>query len=159
MLPALTLFRNVTVGAYDITVEKVGFTPLHFQNVELTVAQNLTLNGSLTLGSVSQAVEVAGSSVPTIDMADAQISNVVDQRRIQELPLITRDPYQLVLLSPGTQQTMSSLGGFSVNGQRERNNNFLLDGVDNNDASVPGIPGGASYDQPRFHTGISRHHE
>ncbi len=139
---------NVTIGAYDVTIEKVGFAPLHFQNVELTVAQNLNLNGSLTLGSVSQAVEVAGSSVPAIDMADAQISNVVDQRRIQELPLITRDPYQLVLLSPGTQQTMSSLGGFSVNGQRERNNNFLLDGVDNNDSSVPGIPGGASTINP-----------
>src|SRR4051812_29484728 len=139
---------NVPVGPYDITVEKEGFTPLHFQSVELTVAQNLTLNGGLTLGPLSQAVEVSGSTVPTINMADAQISNVVDQRRLQELPLITRDPYQLVLLSPGSQQTLSSLGGFSVNGQRERNNNFLLDGVDNNDASVPGIPGGASSINP-----------
>ena len=139
---------NVPVGRYDVTVEKAGFTPLRFQNVELTVAQNLTLNGSLALGAISQAVEVSGASVPTIDMADAQISNVVDQRRIQELPLITRDPYQLVLLSPGSQQTLSSLGGFSVNGQRERNNNFLLDGVDNNDASVPGVPGGASSINP-----------
>jgi hypothetical protein len=43
---------------------------------------------------------------------------------------------------------LSALGGFSVNGQRERNNNFLLDGVDNNDASVPGIPGGASVINP-----------
>jgi hypothetical protein len=135
---------NVPVGRYDVTVEKEGFSPLHFQNVELTVAQNLTLSGNLTLGAVSQAVEVSGVTVPAVDMADVQISNVVDQRRIQELPLITRDPYQLVLLSPGAQQTASSLGGFSVNGQRERNNNFLLDGVDNNDASVPGIPGGAS---------------
>jgi hypothetical protein len=139
---------NVPVGQYDITFEKDGFTPLRFEHVELTVAQNLTLNGTLNLGPVSQAVDVSGASVPTIDMADAQISNVVDQRRIQELPLITRDPYQLVLLSPGTQQTMSALGGFSVNGQRERNNNFLLDGVDNNDASVPGIPGGTSSINP-----------
>ena len=139
---------NVPVGHYDITVEKDGFTPLRFQNVQLTVAQNLTLNGTLNPGAVSQAVEVSGASVPTIDMADAQISNVIDQQRIQELPLITRDPYQLVLLSPGSQQTLSSLGGFSVNGQRERNNNFLLDGVDNNDASVPGIPGGASSINP-----------
>ncbi|MBV9294763.1 MAG: TonB-dependent receptor, partial [Acidobacteriaceae bacterium] len=58
------------------------------------------------------------------------------------------DPYELVLLSPGAQQTTSSLGGFSVNGQRERNNNFLLDGTDNNDASVPGIPGGISTINP-----------
>ena len=58
------------------------------------------------------------------------------------LPLITRDPYSLVLLSPGTSQTDSGSGGFSVNGARDRNNNFLLDGADNNDTSVPGIPDG-----------------
>ena len=139
---------NVPAGRYDVTVEKQGFSTLRFQNVELTVAQNLTVDGTLALGVVSQAVEVSGSAVPAIDLTDAQISNVVDQRRIQELPLITRDPYQLVLLSPGTQQTVSRLGGFSVNGQRERNNNFLLDGVDNNDASVPGIPGGVSSINP-----------
>jgi hypothetical protein len=89
-------------------------------------------------------VEVSGASVAPIDLEDAQISNVVDQRKIVDLPLITRDPYQLVLLSPGTQQVNSSLGGFSIKGQRERNNNFLVDGTDNNDASVPGIPGGIS---------------
>jgi Carboxypeptidase regulatory-like domain len=121
---------NLNAGHYDVAVEKKGFSTLRFQNVPLTVAQNLTLNGSMEVAAVSQSVDVvAGASVPTIDMEDAQLSNVVDQRRIVELPLITRDPYQLVLLSPGTQQTTSSLGGFSVNGQRERNNNFLLDGT------------------------------
>jgi len=139
---------NLAAGGYEVSIEKEGFSLLRIQNVELTVAQNLTLNGSLQVGVVSQSVEVAGSSVPAINLEDAQISNVVDTRRIQDLPLITRDPYQLVLLSPGAQQTSSALGGFSVNGQRERNNNFLLDGTDNNDASVPGIPGGVSTINP-----------
>ncbi len=140
---------NLKAGHYDVTVEKPGFSTVRFQNVALTVAQNLTLNGRMEVGTVSQSVDVvAGASVPTIDMEDAQLSNVVDQRRIVDLPLITRDPYQLVLLSPGAQETTSSLGGFSVNGQRERNNNFLLDGTDNNDASVPGIPGGISTINP-----------
>src|SRR5206468_4861710 len=102
---------NVPVGAYDVTVEKQGFSTLRFQNVVLTVAQNLTLNGSMAVGVVSQQIEVAGPSVPTIDLEDAQLSNVVDQRRIMDLPLVTRDPYSLVLLSPGVQQTTSSLGG------------------------------------------------
>ncbi|MBV9266683.1 MAG: carboxypeptidase regulatory-like domain-containing protein, partial [Acidobacteriaceae bacterium] len=135
---------NVLVGRYDVAVSKTGFESLQFKAVALSVAQNLTLNGTLQIGAVSQSVDVQGSAVPNVDLADAQISNLVDQRRITELPLITRDPYSLVLLSAGTQQTNSSLGGFSVNGQRERNNNFLLDGVDNNDASVPGIAGGIS---------------
>ena len=139
---------NLAAGRYDITVSKPGFTTVRFDNVELTVAQNLTLNGSLQVGVVSQSVEVVAASVPTINLEDAQLSNVVDTRRIQDLPLITRDPYQLVLLSPGVQQTSSALGGFSVNGQRERNNNFLLDGTDNNDAAVPGIAGGISTINP-----------
>jgi hypothetical protein len=139
---------NLAVGNYDVSVQKQGFSVLRFNRVELTVAQNLTLNGTLDVGAVTESVEVAGASVPPINLEDAQISNVVDSRRILELPLITRNPYQLVLLSPGTQQVSSSLGGFSVNGQRERNNNFLVDGTDNNDASVPGIPGGISTINP-----------
>lgn len=139
---------NVPVGHYDITVEKQGFSSLQFSNVELTVGQNLTVNGNMAVGAISEQVEVTGSAISTIDLESAQISTIVDQKRILNLPLLTRNPYSLVLLSPGTQQTTSSLGGFSVNGQRERNNNFLLDGVDNNDASVPGIPGGASSINP-----------
>jgi Carboxypeptidase regulatory-like domain/TonB dependent receptor len=135
---------NIDVGSYNATIDKTGFSRFRVDSFQLTVAQNFTLDATLQVGPVTQQVEVSGASVPTIDLENAQLSNVVDQRRIMDLPLITRDPYQLVLLSPGTQQTLSSLGGFSVNGQNERNNNFLLDGVDNNDASVPGTAGGIS---------------
>lgn len=135
---------NVPVGRYDVTVDKTGFTTLRFPGIELTVGQALTVSGSLQVGAVSQQVEVSSAVTPAIELDTAQISNIVDQRRIVDLPLLTRDPYSLVLLSPGVEQSNSALGGFSVNGQRERNNNFLLDGVDNNDASVPGIPGGAA---------------
>ncbi len=137
---------NLPVGKYEVSIEKTGFSLLRFNDIELTVAQNLTLDGTLELGAVTQSVEVAGSSVPPINLEDAQLSNVVDQRRIVDLPLITRDPYQLVLLSPGAQST--DLGGFSINGQRERNNNFLIDGTDNNDAGVPGQGGGVSTINP-----------
>ena len=63
---------------------------------------------------------------------------MVDAQQMEALPLILRDPYQLILLSPGTTQTNSGLGGFSINGGRERNNNFELDGTNNNDPGVPG---------------------
>ena len=133
---------NLAVGNYNVTVEKQGFSTLRFNAVQLTVAQNLTLDGMLDVGAVTQTVEVSGTSVAPINLEDAQISNIVDQKRIVELPLITRDPYSLVLLSPGTLQNQNGgLGGISVNGQRERNNNFMLDGVDNNDAGVPGFAG------------------
>ncbi|HTC34987.1 MAG TPA: carboxypeptidase-like regulatory domain-containing protein, partial [Bryobacteraceae bacterium] len=127
---------NLPPGNYDVSVEKQGFAVLQFRSIQLTVAQNLTLDGTLDVGTASQSVEVAGTSVAPINLEDAQLSNVIDERRIVDLPLITRDPYYLALLSPGAQST--DLGGLTVNGQRERNNNFLLDGVDNNDAGVPG---------------------
>lgn len=133
---------NLAVGTYDVEVEAKGFAIAKYTNLALTVAQALSLNPSLEPGKVSETVVVSGTTVAPIELENAQLSNVVDQRRMVELPLLTRDPYSLILLSPGTIQTNSSLGGFSVNGARERNNNFLLDGVDNNDTSVPGIAGG-----------------
>ncbi len=77
-----------------------------------------------------------------MDLESSQVSNLVEQKQMESLPLITRNPYQLVLLSPGTTVSDNYTGGFSVNGGRDRNNNFMLDGVDNNDTSVPGGQGG-----------------
>jgi hypothetical protein len=133
---------NLSVGAYDVTITKTGFKTFKAANVALTVDQLLTVNASLEPGAVSEEVQVRADQLPPVDLETSQVSNLVDARQINDLPLIVRDPYSLVLLSPGTSQTNSGLGGFTVNGSRERNNNFMLDGVDNNDTSVPGIPGG-----------------
>src|SRR5437899_10139967 len=83
--------------------------------------------------------DVTGESVAPVDLNDAQIGNMVTSEQINSLPLVLRDPYQLALLSPGANASNSILGGLSVNGARERNNNFLLDGTDNNDADIPGL--------------------
>jgi len=129
---------DLPVGTYEVTVEKA--TLFNTTEVEVTVAQMLTLNVQLWI--IKAQVEVRANQPAGIDLETAQLSNLVDQRKIQDLPLITRDPYSLVLLSPGTFQTDSSNAGFSVNGARDRNNNFLLDGVDNNDTSTPGYASG-----------------
>jgi hypothetical protein len=128
---------NLAVGHYEITVKKTGFKIYRLDDVQLTVAQALGVDASLEPGTVTEEVLVRASEVPPVDLETSQVSNLVDTRQIKDLPLITRDPYSLVLLSPGTSQTISYLGGYTVNGSRERNNNFLLDGVDNNDTSVP----------------------
>lgn len=138
---AFTL-TDLPVGAYELTVRKEGFKTYRLASVDLSVAHALNLTATLQPGATSEAVEVRADQLPDVDLESTQISNLVDQRQMQDLPLITRDPYSLVLLSPGTSQTDSNHGGFSVNGARDRNNNFLLDGVDNNDTSVPGGPDG-----------------
>lgn len=129
---------SIIPGVYDITIEKQGFNALKFAGVKLTVDQELTLDEKLEISQQQITVVVEGSQVAPINTSDAQISSVVEEKQIQELPLILRDPYQLVLLSPGVTQTNSTLGGFSINGARERDNNFLLDGTNNNDPGVPG---------------------
>ncbi len=133
---------NLEVGAYEVTAKKDGFKTFRLSNLELSVAQVSTIDAVLQPGTASEEVTVQANTVAPIDLETSQVSNLVDQQQMKNLPLITRDPYSLVLLSPGTSQTNSGLGGFTVNGSRERNNNFLLDGVDNNDTSVPGIPDG-----------------
>src|SRR5271155_256664 len=125
-------------GPYDVTIEKTGFRPVRFAFLTLTVDQALTLDAKLEVGGSSTSVTVEGTSVAPINTTDAQVSSVVDSKQMEALPLILRDPYQLILLSPGTTQTNSGLNGFSINGGRERNNNFELDGTNNNDPGVPG---------------------
>ncbi len=134
-------------GLYNISVAKDGFKKVDVNNVTLVVDQNFTLNIKLEVSTVSASVEVSAQSVPTVELQNATISNVIEEKQMTELPLILRDPYQLVLLSTGVVQTDAE-GGVSVNGGRERNNNFLLDGVDNNDADVPGNLGGLTSQNP-----------
>ncbi len=133
---------NLVPSTYTVTVEKDGFKTSQVENLLLTVNQTSTVDITLEVGAVSTTTEVNGAELPPVELANGEISNLVDSKRITELPLLTRDPYSLILLSPGVIQSNSGLGGFSVNGTSERSNNFVLDGVDNNDTEVPGIPGG-----------------
>jgi hypothetical protein len=125
-------------GNYLVDVAKEGFRTSEFKSVPLTVAQALVLNARLALGTVSESIQVSSDSVAEIDAETSQLSTLVSAKTMTDLPLLTRNPYELVLLSPGTIQTNDGNNGFAVNGSRDRNNNFLLDGVDNNDTSVPG---------------------
>ena len=138
---------NLTPGTYDIVLSKQGFKEVQFHKITLTVDQTLTLDAKFEVGAVTSVVEVQSSSVAPIDTETPTLSNVVEHDTLTELPLILRDPYQLVLLGPGVTQS-DGMGGVSVNGGRERNNNFLLDGSDNNDADVPGGLGGLNAGNP-----------
>jgi len=136
---------KLPVGVYTVTVTSQGFASASAKDVQISVAfvteQNLTLNPQ----GGQETVTVTSNDVSTqVNSTDQQLSTLINNQKIQDLPLLSRNPSALVLLAPGTVQTESGLGGFSVNGSRERNNNFLVDGVDNNDTDVPGIPGGIS---------------
>ena len=141
-------FATLPPTNYTISVSANGFQSATTENVIVNIAATLPLNFHLGVASASEAVNVQGTSVAPIETESFQLSTVIDAKQITNLPLILRDPYQLVLLSPGVVTATNNVGGFSVNGQRDRNNNFLLDGADNNDTSVPGIQGGVSSANP-----------
>jgi hypothetical protein len=130
---------SLVPGIYDVLIEKQGFKSVEYSKVELTVDQVQNLDARLAPSTITEKVTVTGEAVAPVDLNDAQIGNIVTTQQMTSLPLVLRDPYQLTLLSPGTIQSNSLLQGLSVNGSRERNNNFLLDGTDNNDADIPGL--------------------
>ena len=129
---------NLAPGIYGVVIEKSGFKAMEYSRVELTVDQVQSLDATLSPSSLAEKVTITAPLAP-VDLNDAQIGDVVQSQQVENLPMILRDPYQLILLSPGTIQGNSILQGLSMNGSRERNNNFLLDGTDNNDAEIPGL--------------------
>lgn len=136
---------NLNVGLYTVSVTAQGFAISSVKDVRISVAfvteQNLTASPA---GATAQVNITSGDTSTQVNTTDQQLSTIITNQKIMDLPLLSRDPSSLVLLSPGTVQTDTGLGGFSINGSRERNNNFLVDGVDNNDTDVPGIPGGVA---------------
>lgn len=130
---------SLVPGVYDVLVERSGFKTVEYSRVELTVGQVQNLSPTLVPSATPERITVHGDEVAPVDLDDAQIGNLVRREQIENLPMILRDPYELMLLSPGTMQSNSILQGLSVNGSREVNNNFLLDGTDNNDTEIPGL--------------------
>jgi hypothetical protein len=136
-------FENLPVGTYRIVVKNSGFKTA-IQQVDVVLNQTGTLNFTLALGATSETVEVSGVAT-TIDTTSAQLQTNYDARFSRDLGLTATGGtgagvLNLSLLSPGVTQS-SSLGlgvGPSVGGQRPYNNNFTVEGVDNNNKAVTG---------------------
>jgi Carboxypeptidase regulatory-like domain/TonB dependent receptor len=126
----------LNVGRYKVTVEKQGFKTTVAGPIELDVQQRAVVNVTLPVGEVLERVEVS-TSAALLETATSELGQVVNNRRVVNLPLNGRNFAQLALLTAGT--TPSEPGardeggyGFSSNGGRSLQNNFLLDGIDNN---------------------------
>jgi len=130
---------NLPVGTYTLTASSAGFAAGKADDVNVSVSFTTTLDLSLNPQGAAESVTVVGADTSTsLNTTDQQLSTLISNKKILDLPLLSRDPNSLILISPGTTTSDSRLGGFVVNGQRERNNNFQVDGVDNNDTEVPG---------------------
>jgi hypothetical protein len=124
------------VGKYTVTVEKQGFKRAVSIPVDLSVQARVAVNVILQVGQQTEQIEVTAVA-PLLETETSELGQVVDRQRVSNLPLNGRNFAQLALLSTGTAPSEPGARdeggyGFSANGARSLQNNFLLDGVDNN---------------------------
>jgi hypothetical protein len=143
------IFPNLPVGPYKLEVVAQGFQHYIQSGIVLAVGNNIQVNVLLQVGNVSQEVDVSAEA-GLVQTQETSVSELVDQRRIVDLPLNGRQATQLILLSGGaanspafasggsvalvTTKTYSGSIAISVAGSQATGNNFLMDGGDNNDA-------------------------
>jgi hypothetical protein len=126
----------VVPGAYELSAELQGFKKYSRRDVRLEVGKTATIDLQFEVGSVNETVNVSAES-PIVDITSKEVGGSVTSRELVELPSINRNFVGFVGLLPGIIPTISteSFGSDSVtvNGQDPRNNNYMLDGANNND--------------------------
>ena len=128
-------------GHYRVAVEKDGFRRSVLADVGLDVEQTARVDFTLQVGILNEEVQV-NDTPPIIQTDTSALGQVIDGRLVHELPLNERNFLSFALLAPGSQlpaegsQNSTQGGAVSVNGAREQSNNFLLEGVDNNDPYI-----------------------
>ncbi len=120
-------FPDLPLGTYTVTVSRAGFDTLRVDSVPVEVGKVTGLRLGMKIASQSQTVQVAAEAV-SIDTETSTLNEVIPDRAVQDMPLNGRDFTQLIKLAPGVN------GAGSINGARIAQNNWQIDGADNNDA-------------------------
>ncbi|MFN7922352.1 MAG: carboxypeptidase regulatory-like domain-containing protein [Bryobacteraceae bacterium] len=141
------LFASLPLGQYRVSVENAGFDAFSQEGITLQVDQQARLEITLRVGQVSDRVSVTAEA-PLVNSLNGEISQVVERRQVEQLPLNGRNFTQLIQLTSGTTtgatgDTQNNLvinqfrgpTNFTANGMRTLYNNFVLDGVDNNESA------------------------
>ena len=136
------------IGRYSVTVEKPGFKKAVAGPVQVNIQDRVGVDVKLEAGAVTEVIIVTGER-PQLETETSDLGQVVDSRRINALPLNGRNYAQLALLGTGIAPAepgsrVETTFGFSAGGARSLQNNFLLDGIDNN-ANLGDVLNGAAY--------------
>lgn len=134
--------RTIPVGVYDLSAEAAGFRRYEAKGIRLQLNEVARVDLPMKVGATTESVVVSANAV-TVDTTTAVLKAVVDQKRIEELPLNGRNPTQLMRLVVGTVAdlradvtsgtTYPGVIPVSVNGTRANATNYVLDGAQNND--------------------------
>jgi len=133
--------NNLLVGKYTIRATAEGFTKAELRNVDVSLNTVATVNVTLQVGQSTQTVEVSASAA-VIDTSTAQVQTTFEAKQMEDSPIASQGSgvINLSLLNAGVA-TGGAVGvgtGPSVGGQRPRNNNFTIEGIDNNAKDVSG---------------------
>jgi hypothetical protein len=136
------------IGTYQLRAEKSGFKAATASNIVLAAGDRLRVDMTLELGSVQQSVEVSAVA-PALQADSSSIGQLVSSNAVENLPLNGRNFIRLAQLAPGAnesvQNAMSSgnrpddrrrTSSISVNGMHDYANNFMIDGMDNNERAI-----------------------
>ena len=147
---------SIQVGRYRVTVAEAGFAPQSHDNIELAIGEAVRVNVALTVGAVTEVVQVVDAP-PAVSLSSEESSGLVSERQVKGLPLNGRSYDQLLTLNPATVNytaqrsgsigtSNSSVGNmFVISGRRPQDNLFLLNGVEYTGASLINVtPGGTS---------------
>ncbi|MEP7367782.1 MAG: carboxypeptidase-like regulatory domain-containing protein, partial [Acidobacteriota bacterium] len=142
-------FSLLQPGKYQMRVESQGFKTVTRSGLVFETDQRAELNFAMEIGAVTEQIEVT-ANVAQLNTVEASRGQVIENRRIVEMPLNGRNYNQLALLSAGAVQPLAGarMEGFSVNGMRVSQNNFQLDGVDNNGIELAGAQRRSEMVQP-----------
>lgn len=147
------IFTPVRIGSYTVEVELTGFQKARRTGVEVSIQQQLVVDFSLTPGEVTETINVE-AALPTLQTQDASVGEVVGARSINNLPLNGRNYNFLARLTAGVTHSqpegrgLAATGWFAANGTRPAQNNFMLDGIDNNSNNVDFLSGAAYVVKP-----------
>jgi len=138
-------FTLLQPGQYSVSVDAKGFKSFEQSSIALSVGERYRVAAQLTIGEASEKVEVTGEA-PALQTDDATLQSVVESKAVEDLPLNGRNFVQLAQLVSGANEgpanSAASGGGGSdyrpssalvVNGQADVQNNYMLDGTDNNE--------------------------
>jgi hypothetical protein len=139
-------FTPVRIGTYRLKVSMQGFQSAEHRDVTVSVDQGVVVDFALKTGSVTETVEVT-STVPVLETQDASVGQVMNSRNVDNLPLNGRNFTFLAQLAAGVNTPQAdtrgnaATGAFAANGNRPAQNNYLLDGIDNNSDTVDFLNG------------------
>lgn len=137
-------------GVYTVTAEMMGFRKFERKNIQVRVNENVPLDIQMTVGDVAESISVTAET-PLLQTAEASLGQVIDERRIVELPLFAGNAMDLVHLAPGTVNGTdmrlrkapfnAAPSQFSTDGSGNNSNAFTIDGVANvySDGTAPRV--------------------